>query len=1101
MATKTLRGFSALICLCVVSLVPKWAEGQASLATLVGTLRDSSGASLPQASVTVTNVGTGISTSTKTNSTGDYVIPLLAAGEYSISAELVGFKRLTRTGVVLEVSQKARVDLNLEIGEITDTVNVEGEAPLLSTENSELGQVISNRTVTELPLNGREFLQLVQLAPGANAGPPGTPSGTSLRGGGQAHLQPGTASLNGANPESNGFLLDGVENTDHFQRIAAIRPSVDVIQEFKVQDKLASAEIGTTSSGVVSVITKSGTNQFRGTLWEFFRNDVLDARSFFDTKKPGLRRNQFGGVLGGPVVIPGIYDGKNKTFFTFNYEATRYRSATTAFGTVPTPAMKQGDFSAVVPSGQLFDPFTVDPATGQRAAFAGNRIPSNRINPTSLKLLEFFPDPNLPSSSSDPSRLVNNYTKSLRQGQNIDQYLAKVDHNFSTKDRLFSRFGAQIESAPVIGLLPLDEREMRAKAYNFVVSHTHVFSPSTISQLSFTVFRRNRGSYPESLSDPDFNERYGFESRQPGAPPIGIQGLSGIGTGDFTEIPVTSFNIASNISKIIGAHTIKFGFLTERIGFNLESKAVGGGSRSFNGNFTRQTGTPLNSLEGRAFADFLVGTASSIGGYNLDFTADRYRPRSAFYHGFFQDDWKVSQSLTLNLGLRYDLFLPQVLTNGLGPTFFDFGTGEIVYPEDSPIPSNCCAWKYRKQTGRRNTTPDYTDFGPRFGFAYRLGEKMVLRGGYGIYYDPGTFNATWKNAPPFFKTLDLRTSPDEVAPANFLLITKDIAPVDVPLTLPVSFNVFAEKPSTGLMQQWTVAFERQLNTRTVLGAAYVGWKNDHFWVDHPVNFAPPGPGNPQLRRPFPQYSSSLVLMDNASGNYHGLNVKLEQKLSSGLSYLAGYSWGHSMGNSLTENGTDAWTRLQREDNLRLERADMEFDVRQRLTLSAVYELPFGKSLEGAVRHVLSGWQLGGIYIAQGGWPFTVTAGFDNVNQGGRIGSYPNTDGTDWRLSGSQRTPDRMFNTAAFSRPAPFAYGNVGRNTLRTDGISNVDLSLAKNFMINETSRLQFRAEAFNLANHAQFGVPNSSQASPGFGQVRSTLNRGRQIQFALKYYF
>ena len=1094
------RSHSLSFVLLFAILFTNQSSGQTQLATLVGTLTDSSGAALPKATVTVTNVRTGVENTALTNATGDYVVPALQVGEYKVTAELPGFKRLTKTGIVLQVAQKARVDLTLEIGEVTQEVTVEGVAPLINSESAELGQVIDNRSVTELPLNGREFIQLVQLAPGANGGPPGAASGTSLTPGAGNTLgtTPGTASLNGATTESLGYLLDGGENTDKFQMPATIRPSIDVIQEFKVQDKLMSAEFGRTTSGIVSAVTKSGTNEFRGAIWEFFRNDKLDARSFFDTAKPIRRRNQFGGVVGGPIV-------RGRTFFFANYEATRFRSAATSFGTVPTTAMKQGDFSGVVPDGQLFDPFNIDPATGLRRPFPGNRIPRDRFNATSAQLLQFLPDPNSAGTSTVQGRLANNYVQQLRQVQDIDQYLIKIDHNFSDKDRIFGRFAYANDVAPRFGLLPLTDSDVQARARNFIFSHTHIFSPGTINEAKFVFNRRRSVSSSATLSETDFNQRFGFDSRQPGVPAITFTGLSGFGGGGVFDIPSTEFDISDSLSKVLGGHTLKFGFKMERIGMNTALTGSGGGDRTFNGNSTRQIGSALNALEGRSFADYLLGVASQIGGLNIDVAADRHRPRFANYSGFVQDDWKVSNTLTLNLGLRYDLFLPVVATNGRVGTFFDFKTGELVYPEDAPIPSNCCTWPFRKQKGRRGTSTDYNNVAPRFGFAYRPGggTRMVIRGGYGISYDPGILNVAFNNSqvPPFFKSTFLTTSPDEANSANFLLITKDVAPANVPLNPPVSFKTYQENTKNGLMQNWSLFFERELNAATAFAVGYVGWKSDNFLVDNVVNMPPPGAGNPQARRPYPLFGSSVVQMDNSSANYHGLNAKLEQRLSKGLSFLTAFSWGHSIGNQATESGSDLWHRLQRPDNLRLERGDLEYDVRERFVFSAVYEFPVGKTLSGIAKQLVAGWQAGAIYIAQSGWPLTPRVASDLLNQGARFSLYANSNGTDGNLPRSEQTPERWFNTAAFSVPAAFTFGNSGRGVLRTDGIHNVDLSLSKNFPIDEFRRVQFRSEFFNLTNHPTFGGPAMAVDRPNFGQVSSTFNAGRQIQFALKLYF
>ncbi len=1093
------------IVLLSMTLPSGWA--QTVLGTILGTVRDPTGAAVPGVMITVKNVGTGIVHQTRSNAEGDYTIPLLAAGEYEITAEMQNFRKLRQSGVVLQVDQKLRVDLDLQVGEVTQAISVETRAVLINTESPEIAQVISNKAIVELPLNGREFVQLVQLAPGANSGPPGSAAGVSMAPGAGASLgtNPGTASLGGASTESLGFLLDGVENTDRFQHAVGIRPTVDAIQEFKVQDKLMPAEFGQTSAGVISAVTKSGTNDFRGTLWEFLRNDKLDARSFFDVTKPVRRRNQYGFVLGGPILIPKLYNGKNRSFFFFSYEGTRLRSATTARGTVPTDAMKQGNFAGAVPAGQLFDPFSLG-ADGLRTPFPGNVIPRSRWNNTSSQLLQFYPAPNLPSASSDPNRVINNYTKQLIQAQDVDQILARIDHSFSTNDRIFGRFSFADDYAPNYGLLPFADTSVTTNARAGAIGYTHVFSASTVNELKLAYLRRRPTLAPAALfTERDFNQRYGFESREPGVPPISINGISTLGSGtQLFDLPLNDYDLYESLSHIRARHNIKVGFQYSRVSMNNAYADVGGGGRSFSGNFTRQIGTPNNSLEGRSFADFLLGVASSVGGLNVDTSADRHRPRFSFYNAYVQDDWKVSSKLTLNIGVRYDLFLPPYTTNGRSSSWFDFATGELVYPSNAPV-TLPQAWPARKASGERLTSTDYGNVAGRFGFAYRLGgrNQTVIRGGYGMYYDPGVLNVAFNNsqAPPFFKTTSLSSSPDEKNPANFLSITKDVAPANVPLALPVTFKSYMQNTQSGLMQQWSLSIERQLTQSLAMGIAYIGWKADHFLWDNVINFPPAGPGNPQDRRPYKAFGSSVVQMSNGSSNQEGLQARLEKRFSRGLSFLSGFAWQHTIGNQLTENGSDIWGRLQRYDNLRLERADLEYDVRLRLTFSAVYELPFGNSLHGVAKQALGGWQVGAIYAAQGGYVATPRVLADNTNRGSRSAQYANTNGQQANLPRDQKTPQRWFNTSPFSVPAQFTFGNAGRNTIRTDGMDNVDLSLSKSFLFDEIHRLQFRAEFFNLGNHPQFAVPNMFVDSPAFGQVTNTFNLGRQIQFALKFYF
>ncbi|MFN0171750.1 MAG: TonB-dependent receptor [Bryobacteraceae bacterium] len=1087
------------------TLPSTWA--QTVLGSILGTVRDPTGASVPGVSITVRNVRTGISNKAATNDDGDYTAPLLAAGEYEITAEMRNFKTLRQTGIVLQVAQRQRVDLTLQVGEVTQAVSVEARAVLVNTESPEISQVISNRSVVELPLNGREFVQLVQLAPGANAGPPGAAAGVSLTPGAGASLgtTAGTASLGGASTESLGFLLDGVENTDRFQHAVGIRPTIDSIQEFRVQDKLMPAEFGQTTAGTISAITKSGTNDFRGTLWEFLRNDKLDARSFFDAKKPVRRRNQYGFVLGGPVLIPKAYNGKNRSFFFVSYEGTRLRSATTAFGTVPTEAMKQGDFGGAVPGGQLYDPFSLG-ADGLRTPFAGNLIPQSRRNATSAQLLQFYPAANLPTTSPDPNRVINNYTKQLVQAQDVDQILVRIDHSLSANDRLFGRFSYADDFAPNFGLLPFADTSVRTNARSGAVGYTHVFGPSMVNELKLAYLRRRPTLSPESLfTQRDFNQRFGFQSREPGVPPINVTGFSSLGSGvQLFDLPLNDYGVYESLSHIRGRHNLKFGFQYSRVSMNNAFADIGGGGRSFNGNFTRQIGTPNNALEGRGFADFLMGVASSVGGLNVDTSADRHRPRFSFYSAYAQDDWKVTNNLTLNIGVRYDLFLPPYTTNGRSSSWFDFATGELVYPSNAPV-TFPQPWPGRKTSGKRLTSTDYTDLAGRFGFAYRVGgnNKTVVRGGYGIYYDPGVLNVAFNNsqAPPFFKTTSLSTNPDERNPANFLSITRDVAPANVPLALPVTFKSYMEDTQSGMMQQWSLSIERQFGDSLVAGVAYVGWKADHFLWDNVINFPPPGPGNPQDRRPYRAFGSNVVQMSNGSSNMEALQAKLEKRFSHGLSFLSGFSWQHTIGNQLTENGSDIWIRLQQYGNLRAERGDVEYDVRTRFTLSAVYELPFGKSLGGMGKQVLRGWQTGVIYAAQGGYVATPRVSSDNTNRGARSAQYANTNGTQANLPRGQKTRLRWFDTSPFSIPAQFTFGNVGRSTIRTNGMNNVDLSVSKNFFFDDIRRLQFRAEFFNLGNRTQFAVPNMFVDSPAFGQVTRAFSFGRQIQVALKFHF
>lgn len=1071
-------------------------RAQTSLGNVVGTVTDQSGAAITSASIKVVNVATNETRTAAANAVGSYTVALVPAGIYDVTVTAPGFKTAIIHHLPVNVEQTARADFHLHLGQVTETVSVNSQEVVLDTDTSEVGQIVSNRSITELPLNGRDFTQLVQLVPGANPGPPGTPSGAP--------------SMEGSNPESTGYLLDGEENTELFQHHVAVKPSIDVIQEFKVQDKMMSAEFGTNSGGIISVVTKSGTNRLHGGAWDFLRNDALDARSYFDSTKPYLRRNQFGGYIAGPVWIPGVYNGRNRTFFMFNYEGTRISGQNTLFSTVPTDAMRSGDFSESVPDGELFNPYDVE--GGERVPFDGNQLPGGMVNSVSAKILALYPEPNVASTAA-PGLAANNYRLLYANPTDADQYLVRIDQQFSASDKIFFRYSQSSNNASSPGLLSsYGDSKTSTQGKNAVLNYTHIFSASALNEL------KAGGAYWHSFNGPssantDFNQQYGFESTEPGVPPVSITGFtafdaasSGGGQTSYERYyPYGSYHLADTFTLLTHGHALKFGFDAERIQMNTGFYDVGGGGRTFTGDYTRQIGDAANSLQGRGLADFMLGIAESIGGLNLNADAGEFRPRFAFYHAFTQDDWTVSKSLTLNLGVRYDLFQPPVTANGDASSYFDFSTGTLYYPHNALLTENCCAWNTARSDSDQLFQGSKNNIAPRVGFAYRIGSdnKTVLRGGFGLFFDPGLLNVAYNNSqsPPFYANTTVTDSPDETDSANFLPITLDVAPLGAPLALPVGFKAYQQKERTGVMQQRTLVLERELSPTLSAAVTYVGWKADHFMVDNPANFPAPGPGDPQARRPYPQFGSVIVQKDDSSSNYNGMTAKIEQHPWKGLSYLASFTWGHGLGTTDTENGDEYDNWNQRYDDFSTEYSNNNVDIRKMFVASGVYAIPVPGDWARPVRFGLADWQLGIIYSARTGLPITIYNAADTLNRGDRSETYADIAPGNPNLPASERKISHWFNTAIFSSPAPYEYGNSRRNIVRLDGVNNVDMSVARTFPIRDTLHIQFRGEFFNLANRQQFDAPDNYYGDAAFGQVSGTVNTGRQVQLALKVLF
>jgi len=1071
----------AIVAALMLLLTPDSSVAQTSFGTITGVLRDSSGAVLPDAEVTVTNNKTGIARTVNTDSNGNYVLPSLPPSDYTVSAELRGFKKAVSANVPLEVNQRLRVDLVLEVGEITQTVEVQAEAPLLQSESSTVGTVIANKQVVELPLNGRSFTELTYLIPGAVRQSGATFQTTGSR-----------VSVSGARAEDNNYTLDGVNNNETFFKAFAVQPSIDAIQEFKIQTNITSAEFGQAAGANINVVTKSGSNDIHGVLFEFLRNNAFDARDAFAPTKPTFRQNQFGGQVGGPAI-------KNKTFWFFNYEGFRFRRAATALGTIPTPEMFNGNLAfdhTGKPLPQIFDPATTRMVNGRlvRDPFPGNIIPANRIDPIIKQYIQtFYPAPNLPGQNAN---IINTQSGS----RDTDQYTARVDHKVNQNNNLFSRF-SYVQSEQFTPNALQTHGETLTNAFrNFMVSDTHLFNSTTILDVKLAYHRNNlqiANSTPGGLEGArQFLTSTGIQGvpikndNVPLRPQFFIAGFSNPAQNGF-PFPDDTYQILASLSKTKGKHFLKFGmdYQNRR---NLDD-----GLFSANVDFTKTpTEDPQNAAgTGHAVASYLLGLPTNALRNVGDTTA---LMRWSGYYFFFQDDIKVNSRLTLNLGLRYDYTQwPRHRDNKLGS--FDLETGRYIWAATNPITGEAA------NTFPTVIHPDRNNWAPRAGFAYLLDSKTTVRAGYGWFYNTNFLweaqgiRGNWPFAISETKTNLNATTIDSPLRTTFSPQTSTGPGTNVP---PDAQHIAGRNRRVSYMQQWNLHLQKEVAGGLVLEAGYVGTKGSKASIFANANTAPPGPGAVQPRRPFPQLGPTSLMTDIASSIYHGLQLKAEKRFSQGLAFLGSYTFSRNINTG--GDGFSMSASPQDPTCIECERALSAFHRTNIFAMNFVYELPFGKGkqfgsdLGGAANHILGGWQFNGIITASSGQPINVTIPRDIANIGARsISQRPNVSGNP---NISNPTSTRWFDTSVFSQPAPFTYGNAGRNIITGPSNQTWTLGFYKNFMIREPHSLQFRVEMFNAFNNVNFNNPTTNFDSPNLGRIFGSAP-ARQIQFGLKYYF
>jgi Carboxypeptidase regulatory-like domain/TonB dependent receptor-like, beta-barrel len=1088
--------------------------GQAGTADLTGIVSDSAGALLAAAKVTATDTETRVSTETQTGAGGVYVFTNLRPSVYEVSAEANGFQRLVRTGVTLVTGERTRVDLTLVVGSVKESVTVSGDAPLLQTESGSITQSIDNEKIVELPLNGRNFIQLATLSPGVTL-----PPGTQL------------PRINGGRPRTNEYLFDGISALQPEPGQVVFFPIIDAIQEFNVQTNAVSAEFGRFNGGVVNLATRSGSNEFHGSVYEFFRNESLNARNYFapvGQRKPEFRRNQYGATLGGPIV-------KNRTFFFVDYQGAKQAIGTVRTSTVPTLLERQGNFTELYGSTTpvLYDPATTvqNGSKFTRSSFAPtNVIPVDRIDPAALAALNHYP---LPTKSGTS----NNFTLVDNDQDHQNQFDTRIDHKFSDHNQTFGRYSYFHDVDQPVPFLPDGSGNITTGAIGLtdtlgqqvVGSYIHTFSSKTLNDLRGGYTRRSfqrrgvqLGSSPsESLQIPGIPTNGAFNNA---LPLFNIAGYQQIGSPSNTNSNFRTdvTELVDSFSRLLGNHAIKLGldFRWERLDVIQPPNPTG--LFTFSQLFTDQPGVKST---GDPLASFLLGQVQQ---FSIDLQEKILRPRAHIQEYFVQDDWKVTRRLTVNGGVRWTLNFPSTEVDNQG-AIFNTKTQQLDYLGKNGYP----------HTAREL---HWHDFAPRLGLAYMLQDKTVLRAGYGLVWIEQTGITTPFTVPqfPFLQTTSQRTL-DNINPAFVLSTGPNVAPIPLTPDAGLGQGVFTVNRDlgSGYTQQWNLAVQRELTRNMSLEVAYVGSHITHVGIpDVNINqlsvdqLATGSPllqkvtnpffgqiprssslGDPsiaagQLLKPFPEFLTVAPYRNNVGSTvYHGFEAKLEQRLAHGLSYLVSYTHSKlidtasSVFDASILTGPIANFPVADSFNLRRERDSSTGDIPNVFVASSTWQLPVGRghslNPSGVWGVLANGWQITGIVQLQSGMPFAITQS-TNFNAFAGFGvQRPNVVASP-NLPSNQRSPAKWFNTAAFQAAPQFTLGNASRNPVRGPDYRDADIAFIKHTGIRERVDLEFRAEIFNLTNTPAFGQPNGVVGSSAFGTITTTATDPRVIQFALK---
>ena len=1075
--------------------------GQTTNGLITGTITDPSGGAIGGAQVQVTNKDSGAQRSATSLENGTYNIPQLPPGRYDIVVQKPGFAKEDRNDVQLLVNQSETLDFKLSVATASQTVEVTGTPAELNTTNATLADVVQHQQMVDLPLNGRNFTQLTLLTPGAAPQESGQQGSFTVKLGAGA-ISP---SVNGQRGQQNNFTMDGVLNNMIYLNTWAISPPPDALQEFNVQSHITDGQFSISSGANINIVTRSGTNQFHGDLWEFFRNDVLDARNFFDQTKPPYRQNQYGVTFGGPVI-------KDNTWFEAYWEGFRSVQSLSSFASVPTQAMRNGDFSGVLGSqvgtdslgrpiyqNQIFDPNTSRPdptnsANVIRDPFPGNIIPASRINPTTVLVLQkYYPLPNL---NVGPGVLPN-YIFAGSNNTQSDQTGIRVDHRFGDNDMLFGRYNRSNATLSRPESLPTYQNSLVNYAQTFTLGYTHLFGPTVILNIRYGYTNANYGAFDEAagqafLTATNFDQLAPAKNGIPLGPQVGISnGYTGTSQFAIPLGPIYNHDGHADLSIVRGTHTIGAGAMI----YHIHSFDDGWGqSVSFTQNATSQGG--LINGSGSGAASFMLGLPDSLYGFLGNTSADE---RGWWYGGYVQDQWQMSKKLTVTYGLRYDFVQPpsygSKIVSGL-----DVLTGNFLVSGAVP--------PLYPHANVRNTfyDPHYNGFQPRFGVAYRASQNTVFRTAFAMFDDHNN-NLVQETQDPRISwpqgvgasVIDLNRGQPTTYFNNLPLYNSFFNPLQ-PLV------AFGSDPRNKIpyAMEYNAGVEQQLPQSMVLSVDYVGSVARHLFIQPVANTALyPGSGPIAARQPFPQYGGSFSFDENVgNSSYNALQAKLQKRLSFGLNFLASYTWSKSLDIQSEGQSGSIETIYDRSRDW----GPSDFNRSQLFVLSGNYQLPFGKgehylsNANGFATTVLGNWNIGGILTMNSGQPFDISAGGDIANVGGgsqraEVVGQPNSGFTQSRLE--------WFNTAAFALPTSYTFGNEGRNNLTGPPVKNLDFIAYKDFLFTERIRLQFRSEFFNILNHTLFGLPDNTVTDSSYGVITSTATgtSPREIQFALKLMF
>lgn len=1097
------------VALLVMFLVSWSASAQIDAGAIVGTVTDQSGAPISNATIAATNKRTGVTTTVRTNLDGQYIFPALNPSIYSVKVSADGMESQGYDNIEIHVQARTALDFQLKVGKVQDVVNVTATTPLLQTQSASLGDVVGSQTINDLPLNGRVYAQLALLVPGVGKYYSG-PNETADR-----------FSVNGNLELQNYFALDGIDNNSGSTNLQensaqAVQPPPDALEEFKVQTRTYSAEFGTAAGGVVNVSTKSGSNRFHGDLWEFLRNDTLDANSFFNNLNGVPRghfvQNQYGATFGGPIL-------RNRTFFFMDFQGFNSRKATTLFSTVPTPLMKQGNFAEL--------PYTVTSVVpGQGSCITGNVVAPSCFDPVGQKLLALYPDPNRPQAvamQGTPGSWTGGSNYQFQTSVPNDTYSSdvRIDHTLSERNNISGRYSIyrvstpdpQWTSNPLVGASNFASESI-IHGTSVSLSWTDALSRSLLNEARFGFSRVFANKTPPGGVKLGVSAAPGFGltgiPQNPftyGLPPISIGGVTSLGASPWRPQGQVSqvWQFLDDISWLKGKHSFKFGYQYRRstnsfLDIRAPQGAIGAG-----GIYTNNRGFGV--------ADFLLGDMSSAL-FNTPLVPHNFRPGHAAYA---QDTYRVTEKLTVNYGLRYEIFAPLLNHQNQVANFSAANGGEIV-----AAAANASSWKSRSLIN-----PDFLNFAPRLGFSYRLGERLVLRGGFGIFYQHENrfgSEAVLNLNPPFELNPSLSqqqgsTTPEFILsngfPINTLASTAvNLSQLQIRAQDPNQRTSYVEQPSFGVLYQ--------LTPNMVFSADYVGNFGHKLSRLRNANQGRitgfDASGNPIVVYPFPnlndlatgQHAFLELETNDANSSYNAFETSLQRRFSYGLSFGLAYTLSHNIADfNVPING--GFTP-QNAYNLAAERSNSTLDVRHRFAGSATWDLPIGKNglvlkNDSLASRLIGGWQVNTIVTLQTGNPFTIGAP-DQSGTGGNHDSRANCLSDPFK--GASSNPRDyvsggsgfFINPAAFSIPSTGHFGTCAPYSVHGPGFENVDLGLFKKFRISESKYFELRTEFFNAFNHANFAAPSANIANPGsFGKVFGTVGDPRQIQFGLKFYF